>query len=133
MKSGGNTLSHIGELNWVELQTKNPEKAMTFYKALYDWTFIPEENEKGEVYWLILNANNFPLGGILSLKCDSKVDSRWVTYFEIKDMDIAIGVVAKNNGKIIHGPRNVPGVGFVAWLQDSEGGEFGVITPANSK
>ncbi|BCO17900.1 hypothetical protein KUC3_07570 [Alteromonas sp. KC3] len=122
-------MNHKGELNWVELQTKQPEEAMTFYNRLYGWSFASETNEQGDVYWLISNTDKFPFGGILTLKEDSPINSRWVTYFQVDDVDTAIRVVEDNNGTIINGPRDVKGVGRVAWLQDKERAEFGIIAP----
>lgn len=126
-------MSNIGELNWIELQTKNPEEAMVFYNRLYGWTFVSEVNEHGDVYWLISNADKFPLGGILTLVSELQIDSRWVTYFQVEDVNLAVRVIEKSEGKIINGPRDIKGVGKVAWLQDQQGAEFGVIAPINAK
>jgi predicted enzyme related to lactoylglutathione lyase len=126
-------MSYKGELNWVELQTKKPKEAMKLYNQLYGWSFASETNEHGDVYWLISNADKFPFGGILTLDEKSQVNSRWVTYFQVEDVNSAVQVVEDNNGKIINGPREVKGVGRVAWLQDQEGAEFGVIAPCKAK
>jgi predicted enzyme related to lactoylglutathione lyase len=126
-------MSHNGELNWLELQTKKPEEAMKFYNQLYGWSFVSETNEHGDVYWLISNEGKFPFGGILTLDEKSQVNSRWVTYFQVEDVNSAVQVVVDNDGKIINGPREVKGVGRVAWLQDQEGAEFCVIAPCKAK
>lgn len=125
-------MSNIGELNWIELQTTKPEEAMALYNQLYGWTFVSEVNEHGDVYWLISNADKFPFGGILTLDSELQIDSRWVTYFQVEDVNLAVRVVEEGKGKIIKEPRDIKGVGRVAWLRDQQGAEFGVVAPINS-
>lgn len=127
----GEIVSKHGELNWVELQTCNVEGAMKLYGELYGWTFQAEENENGDVYWLISNDGNFPFGGILTVPEDSPEAPRWIHYFHIEDVDSAIQTILNNSGKVMKGPREVKGVGRVVWLQDANGAEFGLITPSS--
>ena len=122
-------MTNHGEFNWHELQTRDPQRAMTFYANTVGWTFQPEKMPSGGIYWIAM-ASDKPVAGILNLEnASDPIADRWMIYIHIDGLDEAIES-AKNNGATIRRkPWNVPGVGRVAVIREPGGAETGWVTP----
>lgn len=60
-------MTNHGEFNWHELQTRDPQRAMTFYANTIGWTFQPEKMPSGDIYWIAM-ASDKPVTGILNME-----------------------------------------------------------------
>lgn len=120
-----------GEFNWNELQTRNVDNAIAFYRDTIGWRFRPERMPSGGTYWIGLSSGK-PVCGLLTVDDDEgKSDpDRWVAYVHVDDLDDAIARVRSGGGAVLRAPWDVPGVGRVAMIRDPGGAEQGWITPA---
>ena len=123
-------MTRHGEFNWVELQTRDAQKAIDFYSASIGWTFQAEEMPSGGTYWIGM-ASGKPVCGILTLDDDNGVTDpdRWVVYVHVDDLDDAVARIGDHGGEVLRAPWDVPGVGRVAMIRDPGGSELGWVTP----
>ncbi|MDJ0704894.1 MAG: VOC family protein [Leptolyngbyaceae cyanobacterium MO_188.B28] len=122
-------MTNHGEFNWHELQTRDPQKAMTFYADTVGWTFYPEQTPSGGVYWIAM-ASGKPVAGILNMEdASDPITDRWMIYIHVDGLDDAIESARNNGAAILCEPRNVPGVGRVAVIREPGGAETGWVTP----
>ena len=52
---GAGHVNDVGSLTWNELGTDDPERAITFYSALFGWHFQPRNSGADPAYWVIAN------------------------------------------------------------------------------
>lgn len=122
-------MTHHGEFNWHELQTRDPQKAMAFYTDTIGWTFCPEQMPSGGIYWIAM-ASDKPVAGILSVEETSDlIADRWMIYIHVDSLDDAIESAKNKGATILRQPWNVSGVGRVAIIREPGGAETGWVTP----
>jgi hypothetical protein len=51
----------------------------------------------------------------------------WLYYFNVADIDAAAKRVSDGRGKIIHGPQQVPGGGWIVQAADPQGAAFALL------
>lgn len=107
-----------------DLPTNDIERAKEFYKKLFGWQFknIPEMN-----YYLIETVDdkgNKGLGGGMGKRTNS--EERIVNYIGVKSIDNHTKKIQKLGGKIIKTKMPVPGWGYLAVCEDTEGNIFGL-------
>ncbi len=119
-----------GEFNWVELQTRNPDAAIAFYKEAAGWHFQPETMPGGGTYWLAMLGEKVVCGiWTLGNDDDSSGDNRWLVYLHVDNIDAAVEQARSAGAEVLREPWDVPGVGRVAMIRDPGGAEIGWVTP----
>ncbi len=107
--------------NWVEIRTRDLEKAKTFYEALFGWKISGEEN-KDFSYWLI-DTGTKPNGGMWRMP-EGKPLGIYV-YILVDDIDSILKKVEELGGKVII-PKSPSGECFMAFFADPDGNVFGL-------
>jgi uncharacterized protein len=107
-----------------EIPADNPERAAAFYKKAFGWKI---EKWPGPMdYWMV---NTGPEGapginGGLMKKGDVTATTNTI---DVKSVDKAVAAVTGAGGKEITPKTPIPGVGYFAYCQDTEGNLFGVM------
>ncbi len=108
-----------------DISADDPERALRFYRDVFGWK---AEKWNGPFdYWLIKTGEPDQPGIDGGL---ARRDQPWESITNIIDVtsvdEMAARIVA--NGGIIVRPRNaIPGVGYFAACQDTEGNVFGIM------
>jgi predicted enzyme related to lactoylglutathione lyase len=107
-----------------EISSDNPDKAIEFYKNAFGWKF--EKWEGPMEYWLIRTGKSEEPGidGGLAKKGPENMN---VNTIDVNDVDEAIKKVETNGGKVIQPKMALPGVGYLAYIQDPDGNIFGLM------
>lgn len=115
---------------WHELNTWEPEIALTFYSRTLGWKFDETPLPDGAGYW-IAHMDGRPVGGIFELTAPNYVGipSHWMTYMEVADIGAAERDTEKAGGAVMRPAAHIPGVGKVAVVTDSTGALLGLIEP----
>lgn len=126
-------MTNHGEFNWIELQTRNTDAAIEFYKNAVGWEFKAETMPSGGTYWLATLREKV-ICGIWTLEEDSseKAGNRWIVYLHVDDIDSALDKARSTDAEILREPWDVPGVGRIAIIRDPGGAEIGWVTPSTS-
>ncbi|HBY94306.1 MAG TPA: glyoxalase [Chloroflexi bacterium] len=107
-----------------EIAADDPDRAVQFYSKVFEWEFNKWEGPQD--YWLIktgeqdepgINGGLFRRGG--------PVDS--VNTVDVPSLDEAMTRVTTNGGQVVAPKMAIPGVGYLAYCQDTEGNMFGMM------
>jgi len=108
-----------------ELNVKDVDKALKFYKTVFGWKI---EKWEGPIdYWLIMTGEENKPGIDGGLGYEEKDFPKVVNTIDVDNIDEIIKKVEENGGKIIREKHAVPGVGWLAYFQDTEGIVTGIM------
>lgn len=112
-----------------EVHAENPERAARFYEAAFGWRLqhIPAID-----YWTIQTGNGGPGidGGLIRRRGPAPQQGQAVNAFVctlgVDDLDASMKAGLDAGGTVALPRMTVPGVGYVAYLLDTEGNIFGL-------
>ena len=107
-----------------EISADDPERARSFYEAIFGWTFTKWEGDKP--YWLVTTGPNEE-PGINGGMFVRKGPVGHVNTVDVDDIDAFLEKVTAHGGKIAVSKMAIPGVGWLAYCQDSEESVFGLM------
>jgi predicted enzyme related to lactoylglutathione lyase len=115
----------LGEFSWHELATSDWRAALGFYKAMFGWETI-SENDMGPLgLYVVFGQNGVAYGGMFN-KPPEMPEAAWCYYIRVDNVREAVDRVVRNDGQIISGPRQVPGGDWIAQCRTPSGGVFAV-------
>jgi predicted enzyme related to lactoylglutathione lyase len=107
-----------------EIPMNDPDRAVAFYQKVFGWKI---EKWPGPMeYWMVytgdekepgINGGMMKRGNVTTTTNTLGVDS----------VDAAIASVTKASGKLIMPKTPIPGVGYFAYCEDTEGNLFGLM------
>lgn len=108
-----------------ELNVKNVEKTIKFYEEVFGWKI---EKWNGPIdYWLIRTGDESEPGIDGGLGYTEEGFPQVVNTIDIDNIDEYIKKIEKNGGEIVRPKHAVPGVGWLAYLKDTEGIVTGIM------
>ncbi len=106
-----------------EIMAEDPSRAVEFYSQVFGWQITKWDGP--EEYWLITTgAEATP--GINGAIARSHGQGLTVNTIEVDSVDEAVAVVLKHGGQVALPKMAIPGVGYQAYCQDTEGIVFGL-------
>ena len=123
--------SQPGALAWNDLSTRDPEKAVTFFKELFGWDI--QSMEGGPMpYWMI-SVDGSGQAGIMPMPemMPAEVPANWLVYFGADDVHATAERAVSLGGSVVVGPMDSAGTVW-AVVQDPAGATFGLLQTANS-
>lgn len=123
---GANLVNEPGGFTWNECRSRDPQRALEFYAAVFGYTYTKMEG--GEEYWTIDGAGpGNTVGGIGVLEADvpAEVPPHWMTYFAVTDADVTTAACTARGGQVQMGPFDTP-FGRMAVLSDPQGAVFSI-------
>jgi predicted enzyme related to lactoylglutathione lyase len=112
-----------------EIHATDPERAITFYTTVFDWSF---ERWGTNPYWLISTGDGPGIdGGLVPRQGPAPSDNAPVNAFpntmEVPDLEASVRRVQQAGGAVLVPKTPLPGVGWLAYCQDTEGNIFGIM------
>lgn len=108
-----------------EIPVDDPDRAVSFYEQVFGWKI---QKWEGPVdYWLVTTGQPEEPGidGALMRRPDPQAST--VNTINVPSVDEFATKITANGGKVVMAKTTVPGVGYVAYCQDTEGNTFGII------
>ncbi len=124
-------LGEPGRVGWHELLAADWEKAFAFYSELFGWRKADAEIGSMGTYQMF-SAGGQTIGG-MSTKPPTVPIPFWLYYFNIDDIDAAAERVKAGGGRILEGPREVRGGGWIARCTDPQGAMFALAGMRSDK
>ena len=123
---GGGAFNIPGAMTWNELNTKQPDKAASFYE---DVLGVDIEKTDGPPPYTVLKVGDRPVAGILETTPETgDFPPSWDVYFASDDVDATVEAAIAAGGKALREPFDIPGMPVrMAVLQDPAGAVFEVI------
>lgn len=112
----------------VELNTQDPEKAKAFYSKLFQWQLeeVPNSAVPAGTY-TVVKVGTGTGGGIM--KQVPGGPSGWLAYVAVEDIHAATQKAKSLGGKIMKDVTEVPGMGWLSFIQDPTGSILGLWKP----
>ena len=109
-----------------EIYADNPARAAKFYSGVFGWKINKWEGPVD--YWIVDTGEDGPgiNGGVTNRKSPSQSTINTVN---VDNLDAYIKKVESAGGKIVVPKGPVPGIGWLAYANDSEGNTFGILQP----
>jgi uncharacterized protein len=123
---GAALVNEPGTLRKNDLNTRQPEVAMQFYRAVFGWTTVEERvNQKRYFDWHI---HGRAVAGLMPMddSWPADVPSHWVTYFEVADCEHTAATLDRLGGTILVPPTD-SGPGIFSVVSDPQGAVFDII------
>jgi predicted enzyme related to lactoylglutathione lyase len=108
-----------------EISAKDPERASKFYSNVFDWKINKWDGPMP--YWLVSTGDKEQPGidgGIINAAADFPPI---VNTMEVTSVDEYVDKIKKGGGKVVKPKMAIPGVGYMAYCQDTEGNIFGIM------
>lgn len=113
-----------------EIVADNPERAMKFYKEVFGWKFNKWDDPQD--YWLVKTGEDSQPGinGGLTPKTNQgsgNTGGRITNSIDVPSIDEFSNKISMEGGKVLSPKMPIPGVGYLAICEDTEGISFGII------
>jgi predicted enzyme related to lactoylglutathione lyase len=113
-----------------EIVADNPERAMKFYKEVFGWEFNKWDGPQD--YWLVKTGEDSQPGinGGLTPKTNqgsANTGGRITNSIDVPSIDEFSNKISMEGGKVLSPKMPIPGVGYLAICEDTEGISFGII------
>jgi len=108
-----------------EISVDDPERAIKFYTEVFGWKVKKWE---GPIeYWLASTGGEDQPGidGALMRRQDPSAST--INTIDVPSVDEFSSKIIEAGGKLIQPKQTIPGVGYFAYCQDTEGNTFGLI------
>ena len=110
---------HEGALVWVDLLTTDPQKALAFYTAVFDWQSVSYADDT----YIELSHDGRIISAIVLYESDDAVDgdARWLVSLSVKDVDAAVATAVNNGGTVLEPATDLPDRGRYSVISDAQG------------
>ena len=119
-----------GTIGWHELYTTDVEAGFEFYNRLFGWNML-DDMDMGPMgkYRIIDQGDHKQMGdgGMMTKPAHIPV-SCWNFYFHVDSIGAATERVKAGGGKVLNGPMQVPGGGWIINGQDPQGAMFCLVS-----
>ena len=118
-----------GTIGWHELYTTDLDAGFNFYNKLFGWTKV-SDMDMGPMgtYRLFDVGDHKQMGdGGMMTKAPHIPVSCWNFYFSVDSIGEAAKRVESGGGKVLNGPMQVPGGGWIINCQDPQGAMFSLV------
>ena len=117
----------IGRPSWHELMTTDYKRAFDFYQRLFGWEKVNEMDMGPLGMYFIFGQKGKSFGGMYNKAGEmAQVPSNWLPYVWVKDVAASASIAARNGGKVMQPPMDIPGGGSIAVLTDPQGAHIAV-------
>ena len=108
-----------------EIPADDPQRAIQFYQDVFGWQF---EKWDGPIeYWLVKTGPDDQPGINGGLAPRENPDTGVENMIDVPDLDASLKKAAAQGGQIIRPKIAIPGVGWMAYIKDTEGNIFGLM------
>jgi predicted enzyme related to lactoylglutathione lyase len=114
----------------VELTTPDPDRAKTFYKAVFDWKLDDVEIGPGFIYTMI-DVGEGTGGGIMKSPAPD-VPTAWLPYVLVDDVRAATDRAKSHGATLCRDVTEVPNMGWFSIILDPTGAAIGLWQPKST-
>ena len=117
---GSKLYGDINSVCWVELATRDLDRAEKFYTDLLGWRMQRIPHSMTAYSQIFVGAENKG-GMILMNEMWAGIPAQWSIYVRVPDIKDTLDKVKQSGGKVLHGPFEAPGGGQIGVTQDPQG------------
>jgi uncharacterized protein len=109
-----------------EIPVDDAERAAAFYTGTFGWDV---QGWGDQPYWLVTAGAEDEPGADGALIGRGELHTSPVVVVGVASVDETIAAARDAGGEILADKQEVPGVGYAAYLRDSEGNTIGIFEP----
>ncbi|MEU6065367.1 MULTISPECIES: VOC family protein [Streptomyces] len=119
---GAGLFNAPGSLGWVELATRDTDRARDFYTTVFGWTVNASQ------WYTQWGIGGEDFGGMADMgdRFPPEVPPHWMPYFAVADVDGTAQVAVAAGGSVLMEPMSMGNVRRIGVLRDPQGAAFGV-------
>jgi hypothetical protein len=114
----------VAKIVHFEIPVDHAERAAAFYRDALGWEI---SGFGGQPYWLVRAGADDEPGANGALIARGDVHRSPVVIAGVDDIDAALRRVESSGGTVLQGKMPVPGVGWSAYVRDTEGNTIGLF------
>ena len=118
--------SEPGHVGWHELHTSDSPKAFDFYSSMFGWLKGDGMDMGSMGTYQLFTIGGAAVGAMFNSPA-AQAARFWLYYFNVGDIDAAAKRVSDGGGKIMFGPQQVPGGGWIVQAADPQGAAFALV------
>lgn len=108
-----------------EIPAENPDRAAKFYREVFGWEI---QKWAGPMeYWLATTGTDGQPGINGGLMRRETPYTGTTNTIDVASVDSAVQTVQAKGGKLVIPKMAIPGIGYLAYCQDTEGNLFGML------
>ncbi len=108
-----------------DISAEDPERAVKFYGDVFGWT--AEKWEGPMEYWLVTTGPDDKPGINGGIAKRQKPSETITNTIEVSSVDEFVEKIRQAGGNVVSPKMPIPGVGYFAMCQDTEGNPFGIM------
>ena len=118
-----------GAPSWFELNTRDYEASVVFYRDVFRWETIVVSDSDEFRYTTLVDGDDWLAGiGDATRELPDGVPNHWAVYFGTDDTDASVAKVVELGGKVIDPPEDTE-YGRLAKVADPNGAVFQFVAP----
>ena len=119
-----------GTYGWAQLNTRDPETAVEFFKTLFDWELVLLDWDPTHPYWQVLIDGEGQAGiSPMPDAVPASMPAFWRPDFMTDDIDASIERAIELGGTVISPKSVIPGRLATAEIRDPAGAMFTLLQP----
>ncbi|TSE03979.1 VOC family protein [Aquimarina algiphila] len=117
---------------YFEIPVSNIDRAIKFYKSVFNFTFEREVIDKNEMALFPFAEESSGISGALAKgEIYKPTNDGVVIYFKTENIDKTLKIVIENGGQMLYPKTSNEELGFVAEFEDSEGNRIALHQSSN--
>lgn len=115
----------MNRVEHFDIYADEPERAINFYSDVFGWKI--EKWEGPMDYWMVTTgpADQVGINGGIGKRQDPSQST--INTIGVASLDEFIETITAAGGKVVAPKMAIPGVGYFALCQDTEGNSFGLM------
>jgi predicted enzyme related to lactoylglutathione lyase len=124
---GFGVLAEPGAPSWFELNTRDYDAALEFYRAVFGWDFHAE-SDTPEMRYSTYGAGDDAKAGVMDATAmlPPEVPAHWAVYFGVEDADLAEKRITELGGTVVVPAVDTP-YGRLSMVTDPTGAAFKLV------
>jgi hypothetical protein len=118
---------HVPKIVHFEIPVDDGDRASAFYHDALGWEIAGHGDES---YWLVRAGAADEPGADGALIGRGEVHQHPVLIAGVDDLDDTLSRIERSGGRVVQPRVTIPGVGWSAYVLDSEGNTIGIFQPA---
>src|SRR5688500_12035590 len=108
-----------------EIGANDPERAVQFYEKVFGWKMNKWDGPQD--YWLATTGEQGTPGIDGAIMRRDPQMPEVVNTIDVASLDDSLAQVTANGGTVVAPRQTIPGIGYFAYCQDTEGNTFGLM------